>query len=126
LNQKILKKVLFESSRPFLLDGVLHIKKEWSMRITAGTRSGFALRIASLSAAVREVHRNNPFLFQQAMTLHAAVFVNHDGVMPPEPFDQIAGDYLWSGFTNGFVYSVSGVGKIHPEENLVQVIEPHK
>jgi hypothetical protein len=104
LQEKGYPKAFLGWSRPFLRDGVLQFKRNWSQRIVDSYPNGFALRILSHTPATMAFLRNNPFIFRHDNGLYAAVFVDMDKRLSVEDIQQIDKNYFHPGLERILVY----------------------
>ena len=104
LQDKGHRNVMLGWSRPFLRDGVLRFKKNWSQRITSGYSNGFALRVLSYTPAVKAFLCNNPFVFKRQGRFYGAVFVDTGTPLSADDIRQIDKDYFHVGLSCLHVY----------------------
>ncbi len=102
LAQNGFTRVSLGKSRPFLRDGVLKFKRKLEQRLTPGYTRGLALKIQSLTPAVKKFLRNNPFIFQSGGKFNAAIF--SDTVPTAEQMTRLASDYGQPGLEKMLVY----------------------
>lgn len=91
------------SSRAFLNDGVLKFKKKMAQSLTGGSWQGFALKIGSLTPAVKSFLLQHPFIFEVEDRLHGAVF--SDEPLVPETIQRLEKEYFHPGLAKLVIYS---------------------
>jgi hypothetical protein len=104
LQEKGYKRVGLGWSRPFLRDGVMRFKKDWSQKISDYYHNGFALKVLSYTPAVKAFLCHNPFIFKRQDLLYGAVFVDSDKPLSDDDIRQIDKDYFHVGLSRLFIY----------------------
>jgi len=104
LREKGYKTVSLGGSRAFLKDGVFRYKKKWGAKIIIATKSGFLLKVMSITGGVKGFLTNNPFVYIDKIGLIGAIFLNTDQLLRENAVETTCKSYSCEGISKWIIY----------------------
>ncbi len=95
-------------SRAFLEDGVLRFKRKWGQKIVDTAKARIALKVVADTPASAALLRTNPFIFERAGRMSAAVFLPEQRELTADDVKRLRKQYLHDGLSKLFLFAPEG------------------